>query len=124
MPQLPNQVNAQAVAGSLWDTDYQLFNDDGTPMNITGKTFELAIRSTISDAAPSPLVSVSSQVATAQGYITVNVNNSSLLVVLSPTATALLGRGARPYALWMDPGLVTATDLVTGTFFSVLTAAS
>jgi len=123
---LPTQVNIFVVSGSMWDEGYQLLDDppDPTPMNITGKTFKLAIRPTVTDAAPSPLITVSSQVATAQGYITVDTGTSSLLVVLSPTATALLGHGARPYTLWMDPGLTTATDLVNGTCYSTLAAAA
>lgn len=122
MPALPNQVNAQAVAGSVWDCAYQLYNDDGTLMDITTKTFELAVRATVTDTSPSPLVSVGSQQATANGYIAVNTGTSTVTVLLSPVATALLGRGARPYGLWMNPGLVDATDLVTGTFYSALAA--
>lgn len=122
MPELPSLVNAEAIAGSLWDKGYQLFNEDSSLMNITTKTFSLVIRPTVTDASPSPLVSVSSQQATVQGYITVDTNASTLLVVLSPTATALLGRGARPYAVIMNPGLVDATDVIVGTFSSVLAA--
>lgn len=122
MPALPNQINAQAVAGSVWDTNYQLQNDDGTAMNIVGKSFEFVIRQAVTDTG-SPLVSVNSSGPTSMGSITVNTAASSVFVSLTPAATTLLGQGAHPYALWMDPGLTTATDLVIGTFNSALAAA-
>jgi hypothetical protein len=122
VPALPNQINAQAVAGSVWDTNYQLLNDDNTPMSITGKSFEFVIRQAVTDTG-SPLVSVNSSGPTSMGSITVDTAASSVFVSLTPAATTLLGQGARPYALWMDPGLVTATDLVIGTFNSALAAA-
>lgn len=122
MPALPNQLNAQAIAGSVWDTNYVLQNDDSTPMNIVGKTFEFVIRGAVTDTG-NPLVSVSSAGPTSMGSIIVNTGSSSVFVSLAPAATTLLGQGARPYALWMDPGLTTATDLVIGTFNSALAAA-
>lgn len=122
MGQLPNQVNAQAIAGSVWDCAYQLYNDDGSLMDITTKSFELSIRPAVTDTAPSPILSANSQQATAQGYITINTSTSTVTVVLNSAGTTLLGRGARPYALWMNPNLVDATDLVVGTFYSVLAA--
>ncbi|WP_327066884.1 hypothetical protein [Kitasatospora sp. NBC_01302] len=124
MPALPNQLNTTSASGSQWVTSYQLQNDDGTLMNITGKTFEFVIRPTTSDATEPALVSVNSTAANAQGYITVTPATSTLLVVLSPTATALIGQSAYPYSLWMDPGLSDATDLVTGTFYNALVAAA
>lgn len=124
MPALPNQVQAAAAAGSQWVQSYTLQNDDGTLMNITGKSFEFVIRATVADSSPSPLVKVNSTAATAQGAVTVTAASSTLQVVLSPAATALLGQGARPYTLWMDPGQPDATALVVGTFFSNLVAAA
>jgi hypothetical protein len=124
VPSLPNQINAQAIAGSMWNTSYQLYDDNGDLMNIVGKTFGFRIRPTVTDSTPTPLVSVSSTGASAQGSITVDTVTSTVQVVLTPAATALLGRGTRPYALWMNPGLADATDLVTGTFQSALTAAA
>lgn len=88
--------------------------------NITGATFEFVIRPNSSDTASPALVAVSSAASTVQGYITVTVATATLLVVLSPTATALLGQSAFPYALWMNPGTASATDLVTGTSFCTL----
>lgn len=124
MPSLPNQVQANAWAGGQWTETYTLTNDDGTLMNITGKTFELVVRPSPTDKAEPAMVAVSSTSANAQGYITVTANTSTVQVVLSPTATALLGKSAYPYALWMDPGLPDATPVVAGTFFTSLVAAA
>ncbi|MER6350657.1 hypothetical protein ABT186_02075 [Streptomyces sp. NPDC001634] len=124
MPALPNQVQANAAAGSQWVQTYTLQNDDGTLMAITGKTFEFVIRPNTSDKTQPALVAVKSTGATAQGYITVTTGTSQVQVVLSPTATALLGQSAYPYSLWMDPGLPDATDLVVGLFFCQLVAAA
>jgi len=120
MPRLPNQVNINAAAGSQWTSGYQLQNDNGTLLDITGMTFEFAIRPTASDITAPPLVSVNSTAATVQGYITVTVATATLLVVLSPTATALLGQSSYPYSLWMNPFTPGATDLVTGTSYCTL----
>jgi hypothetical protein len=103
---------------------YTLQNDDGTPMTITGKTFEFVIRPSTSDTTQPGMVSVNSTTASAQGYITVTATSSTVQVVLSPTATSLLGQSADPYSLWMDPGQPDATALVTGTFFCNLVAAA
>lgn len=124
MPALPNQLQVNAAAGSQWVTTYQLQNDDGTLMAISGKTFEFVIRPNPSDTAEPAMVAVNSTASTAQGYITVTTATSTVQVVLSPTATALLGQGARPYTLWMDPGLPDATALVDGICFSNLVAAA
>lgn len=124
MPVLPNQVQANAAAGGQWVQTYTLENDDGTPMNINGKTFEFVVRPSVTDTAEPAKVAVNSTAATAQGYITVTANTSTVQVVLSPTATALLGKSASPYTLWMDPGLPDATALVVGTFFTSLVAAA
>ncbi|WP_157536205.1 hypothetical protein [Kitasatospora mediocidica] len=124
MPTLPNQLNTTSAAGSQWATTYTLQNDDGTLMNIVGKSFEFVVRPSTTDVAEPALVAVNSTTATAQGYITVTPSTSTVQVVLSPTATALLGQSAYPYSLWMDPGLTDATDLVVGTFFSSLVAAA
>jgi hypothetical protein len=44
-------------------------------------------------------------------------------VVLTPDATSLLGMGARPYALWSNPGTTTATTWCDGTFNTQLVPA-
>lgn len=125
VPTLPNQVNvSDCVAGSQWVETYVLQNDDGTLMNIVGKTFEFVIRPSTSDTAQPAMVAVNSTASNVQGYITVTTATSTVQVVLSPTATSLLGQCADPYSLWMDKGLPDATDLVVGTFFSNLVAAA
>lgn len=121
MPALPNHLNITSLAaGSQWTCGYQLVNDDNTLFNISGATFEFVIRPTASDITAPALVTVNSTAATTQGYITVTVSTATLLVVLSPTATALLGQSTFPYSLWMNPGTPSATDLVAGTSFCVL----
>lgn len=125
MPQLPNPLSVTAAVGSQWPQGYQLFNDDGTLMNIATKTFEFVVRSDPAQAGTvTPLIVVKSTGATAAGYITVTTATSSLLVVLSATATAALSQQQYYYTLWMDPGLPDATALVSGTFYADYVAAA
>lgn len=124
MPILPNAAPAFATSGGQWATGYTFYNDDDTLMNLAGKTFEFVVRPTVSDATEPAQISVNSTTAGAQGYITVTLATSSILVVLSPTATALLGQSNRPYALWMDPGQTDATPVVVGLMNSQLVAAA
>lgn len=121
MSALPNQWNASSPAGSQWSQSFQLVNDDGTPVNVTGWTWEFVIRPTVADTASPALVQVTTTVS-AQGYITVNTTTATVMVVLNPAATSLLGKGAKPYALWSNPGTTTATAWVEGTFNSQLIA--
>lgn len=121
MASLPNQWNASSPAGSQWAQAFQLVNDDGSPVNITGWTWEFVIRPTVGDTASPALVQVSTTV-TAQGYITVNTVTATVMVVLNPAATSLLKKGARPYALWSNPGTTTACAWVDGVFNSQLIA--
>ena len=76
-------------------------------------------KATAMNAAPSriQLVKVTSSGATAQGYITINTAASSVMVVLSPTATAALPAIGPWHTLWMDPGLPDQTKELTGPFF-------
>lgn len=122
MPALPNQIQINVAAGSQWSQGYQLQNDDGSILDITGMAFEFVIRPNTSNVTEPALVSVSSTESSVQGYITVTVDTATLLVVLSPTATALLGQSAYPYSLWMAPGTSAQTDLVQGTSFCTLVA--
>lgn len=122
MSGLPNQVQINVAAGSQWSQGYQLQNDDGSIFNITGMAFEFVIRPNASNVAEPAMVSVNSTASSAQGYITVTVETATLLVVLSPTATALLGQSVNPYSLWMNPGTSSQTDLVQGASFCVLVA--
>ncbi|MEU5426847.1 hypothetical protein AB0H73_14755 [Streptomyces olivoreticuli] len=123
MSGLPMQWNTWGAAGSLWAVTFALKNDDGTAMSIAGKMFEFVIRPSVTDATTPPLVKVT-PTSGSQGYITIDTVAATVLVVLTPAATTLLGKGARPHALWMDPGLSTAETLVEGVFNSQLVAAA
>ncbi|WP_329330743.1 hypothetical protein OIU81_02875 [Streptomyces sp. NBC_01454] len=121
MPDLPLQWNTTTAVGSEWGADFTLLDDDGTPMAINGKGFEFVIRPTVVDTASPPLIKVTAT-PTVQGYIAIDTGTATVQVVLTPTATALLGKGSRPFALWMDPGQPSATCLVEGRFNSRPTA--
>lgn len=121
MTALPNQWNTSSPAGSQWAQAFQLVNDDGTPVNVSGWTWEFVIRPAVTDTASPALVQVTTTV-NAQGYITVNTATATVMVVLNPAATALLQKGARPYALWSNPGTTTAVAWVEGMFNSQLIA--
>lgn len=123
MANLPNQWNASAAAGSQWAQAFQLQNDDGTPVNTVGWMWEFVIRPNIADASSPALVQVTTT-ASSQGYITVDTSTATVMVVLSPAATTVLGKGARPYALWSNPGTTQATAWVDGVFNSQLVAAA
>ncbi|KIF00866.1 hypothetical protein PL81_38800 [Streptomyces sp. RSD-27] len=105
------------MAGAQWSATFTLRDDSGGPMNISSKMFEFTIRPTAADAAVPALVAVAAT-PTGQGYLTVNTLTAVVQVVLTPAATALLGTGCRPFALWMDPGLPGQTCLVEGPFYS------
>jgi hypothetical protein len=114
---LPNQVNFATAAGSQWAQTFQF-----TGVDITGLAWEFVIRPTVTDAAATPLVKVTTTV-NAQGQITVDTVAKTAQVVLTPAATVLLGKGARPYALWSNPGTTSATTWCEGVFNSVLVPA-
>lgn len=120
---LPNQWNASSPAGSQWAQNFQLQNDDGTPVNVSGWTWEFIIRPNVTDATSPALVQVTTS-ATAQGYITIDAVTATVTVVLAPAATVLLGKGARPYTLWSNPGTTQAVAWVDGTFNTQLVAAA
>lgn len=113
---LPCQVNFTAAAGSQWAQTFQLPGVD-----ITGLDWEFVVRPSATDATQPPLVKVTPTVS-AQGLITVDTGAATVQVVLTPAATDLLGRGARPYALWSNPGTTAATTWAAGTFNSQLVA--
>lgn len=116
MTTLPVVANLSAAQGSQWTSPFVLQNMDGTPLNITGKTFEFAIRRTVTDTG-TPLVLVSSDTTTASGTITVDVPTATVTVLLTPAATGSLVHGGGDYALWMNPGLTDATAMSVGVFF-------
>lgn len=114
---LPATVNVVAAVGSIWSYTYTITNADGvTPANLTGKTFEFAIRRSVYDTG-TPLVSVNTASSTSLGTITVNTTTAAVQVMLTPAATLILKNGGGPYALWMDPNLSDATTVVVGQFY-------
>lgn len=121
---LPQPHAITAPAGAQWVESYQLLDDNGALAAITGKTFQFAIRPSTADTTQPAMVAVNSTAANGQGYITVTVATSTLQVVLSPSATLLLGAGARPYALWMDNGQPDAEVWLDGIFTTYLVAAA
>lgn len=123
MPDLPLRWRTAVAAGAQWSATFTLLDDDGTPMDISGKTFEFVIRPNAADVTAPPLVTVTTA-ATAQGYLTVNTVAATVQVVLAPAATTLLGIGCRPFALWMNPGLPDQTCIVEGPFYSRLVPAA
>lgn len=117
-------IPTTAAAGSEWNQTYSLQNDDGTPMNIVGKTFEFVIRNTATEAnTVTPIARITSSASTTQGAIVVNTTASTVQVIISPTVTTPLWQSAWPYTLWMDPNLPDATVLVAGMFFTTAVAA-
>ena len=118
MSNLPNQVNFTAPAGSQWAQAFQM-----TGVDITGLDWEFVIRPGVTDTAQPPLVKVTTTVSS-QGQITVDTATGTVMVVLTPAATTLLKRGARPYALWSNPGTTSATAWCEGVFNSQLIAAA
>ncbi|MFK0045523.1 hypothetical protein ACIQU4_15620 [Streptomyces sp. NPDC090741] len=123
MPDLPLRWRTAVVAGAQWSAAFTLLDDDGTRMDISGKTFEFVIRPNSADATVPPLVVVTAT-ATAQGYLTIDTVTATIQVVLTPAATTLLATGCRPFALWMDPGQPDQTCLVEGPFYSRLVSAA
>lgn len=110
MASLPNQVNFTAASGSQWAQTFAFVGVD-----LTGLSWEFLIRPSVTDAAQPPLVKVTTTVSS-QGQITVNVGAGTVQVVLTPAATTLLGKGARPHALWSNPGTTTQTTWCEGIF--------
>jgi len=107
---LPNQVSFTSPAGSQWAQTFQI-----TGADITGLAWEFVIRPNVTDTTQPPLVKVTTTVSS-QGLITANPATGAVQVVLTPAATAILGRGARPYALWSNPGTASATAWCEGVF--------
>jgi hypothetical protein len=114
---LPNQVNFATAAGSQWAQTFQF-----TGVDITGLAWEFVIRPTVTDIAQPALIEVTTT-ATAQGQITVDTAAGTVQVVLTPAATSVLLKGARPYTLWSNPGTTSATAWCEGVFNSTLVSA-
>lgn len=119
MATLPNALSLTVAVGSQINQSYVMRNSDGSLMNLTGKTFEFAIRTDpVQTSATSPLVSVNSTTSTASGSITVNTVTATVAVTVTATAMAALGQKLYYYTLWMDPTLADATAMVAGTLFA------
>lgn len=119
--QLPNQVQFASAAGSLWRRTFTITDDSG-PVDLTGLSWEFVIRPNATDATVPALVSVTTT-PTAQGQIDVTPAEGIVTVTLTRAATALLGKGARPHALWSNPGQDDATCWCEGVFNTQLVAA-
>lgn len=113
---LPEQVNFAVGAGGQWAQTFSMPSVD-----IAGLDWEFVIRPNVTDTTQPPLVKVTTTVSV-QGYITVDTVGRTVQVVLTAAATTLLGKGARPYALWSNPGTSQATPWADGTFNSQLVA--
>lgn len=118
---LPNYYTIVSSQGSEWSATFTLQNDDGTPMNITGKSFEFVARPTAANRSSTPQVKVTDTASTAQGTITVNLAASTVEVIT--TAAANTGWSGGVYTLWMDPGASDATALAQGPYLLQPTAA-
>lgn len=115
---LPNTSSLTESVGSTLTNVYTLKNDDGTLMNLTGKTFEFTIRTDPAQASSvTPLIKVNSGTSTGSGSITVDTVASQVTVTITATAMAALSQTQYSYTLWMDQGLADATAMVAGTLF-------
>ncbi|NUR01359.1 MAG: hypothetical protein HOY79_33990 [Streptomyces sp.] len=117
MTGLPAAANFVTGAGGTWTQTFQM---DG--VDITGLDWEFVIRPQAVDTAQPPLVKVT-PTETAQGRIIVDTVAGTVQVILTPAATGPLGKGARPYALWSNPGLPTAIPWCAGIFNTTLVPA-
>lgn len=119
MANLPNPLSLTLAVGGQFSNVYTITNDDGSLMNLVGKTFEFAIRADPSQATSvPPLISVNSTTSTSSGTITVNTSTSQVTVTITATAMAALSQTQYYYTLWMDPTLADATALVSGSLFA------
>lgn len=119
---LPNQVQFSSAAGSTWRQTFTI-TDGGGPVDLTGLEWEFVIRPNVVDTTVPALVSVTTA-PTVQGQIDVSPAEGIVTVTLTPAATTLLGKGARPHALWSNPGTSTTVCWCEGVFNTQLVAAS
>lgn len=122
VPIFPNVVPAYVDAGGQWTETYTLTDNSGNPINLTGLTFTLVVRPTVTNLTEPALVSVNSTAPTSQGSITITPLTGVVAVVLTPAATTVLSAGVYPYGLWSSAGTSTATPWVTGNMTSQLIA--
>lgn len=117
---MTEQTNLNAVAGSQWGRSFTFYNN-GVLIDLTGLTWEFTIRRSVTDAG-TPLVAVTVTPG-AQGSITVDLPSSTLVVSLTPAATALLGKSACAHGLWSNPtDAATKKIWVLGVFNTALAA--
>lgn len=116
------QWNTATAAGAQWVQTFTLLDGEGTRMDLTGLVWGFVIRPGVTDITAPPLVEVTTTPG-AQGSISVDLTAATVTVTLTPAATTLLGKGARPHALWSQPGTAAATCWVAGTFNTQLVAA-
>ena len=111
---LPTTAQITVPVGGQWKLSCRFTDDDESPIDISTASWRFSIRPSAADTSSPALITVDSVSATGQGYITTTPETSSLLVVLTGAATALLTGTAYVYALWMDPGLTDATPWLSG----------
>jgi hypothetical protein len=110
---LSNGWDAVLPAGSAMSAAFGLSNDDGTPYNVSGLTWEYVVHSDPADA--SPLISVTTT-PNAQGSLTVTTSPTTQVALsLLHAATAALPPAAYRHALWSNPGQPSALCWMQGT---------
>lgn len=114
---LPLPWSTNGPVGSQWDQQFSFPSID-----ISTYTWEFVLR-TSTQQTGTPAVKVT-ETAGASGYITADPVARTVMVVLSPTATATLNAGATyALALWSDVDLPDEKTWVRGTFTALPVAA-
>src|SRR5690242_3199889 len=86
VPLLPNNYTIVAAADSQWSAVFTITDDDGTTLaDITNKTFEFVMRDRLGTSGM-VLASVNNTASTVYGGIIVDLIQSTVEVILSPTA--------------------------------------
>ncbi len=109
---LSNQWDTVIPTGSAMSNAFTITNDDGTPYNISGLTWEYVVHADPADATP--VISVT-PTPNAQGSLAVTTSPTSAVTVnLLHAATAALPPAAYRHALWSNPGLTSALCWIQG----------
>jgi len=120
---LPTRWDTTITSGSAWPVFIACRDNNGQPMNLTGKTVELVIRPSTADTTQPPLIKVTTT-PSAQGYVTVDTVAGTVAALVYATATALLTPNTTyAHALWTNPGLSDETALLEGDLFAAPIAA-
>jgi hypothetical protein len=110
---LNNEWDAVVCTGSVILNAFTITNDDGTPYNVSGLTWEYVVHADPADAAP--VISVTTT-PNAQGSLTVTTTPTTQVALsLLHAATAALAPAVYRHALWSNPGLPSALCWVQGT---------